>query len=213
MSADKLCRRVYNDIRSMLDRTYQIRCGKCRIHDKRDLMPVSNPCKSFQIRHVGIRISQRFYKNCFCIFLNRPFKCALFFRIHKCCRDPACKRQRMSQKIVGASIYGLGSDNMLSGFRQRLKRISNGRCSRSCCKSCRAALQSRYPLFKCIFRGIGHSPVYVSRILQSETVRRVLTVIKHIGCGRIDRNRSCSGRRIRLLLSDMYLFCFKAPVL
>ena len=159
----------YN-VSSILNGTNQIRSSECGIYYQWKIVFMRNLRKFFQVNQIGIRISQGFYKNCFCIFLNRCFKRSFHFRIYKSSRYSVCQRECMRQKIVGSSINGFGSYNIFSCFCQSLECISNCRCSGCDCQRCHTAFQRSDSLFKNILCRIGQSSVNIPCIFQSESI-------------------------------------------
>ena len=65
VSADELCCRMHNYISSVLNGTYKERSAESIINNQRNTMTVSNFRSSFDIRDIGIRVSESFYINQF----------------------------------------------------------------------------------------------------------------------------------------------------
>ena len=87
MTADEFCCRMNNDICTILDRSYKVRCCKCVIYNKRDFMFVSDVCKRLDIYNIGVRVSKSLDVNSFCVFLDRIFYFLKVEYINKCCCD------------------------------------------------------------------------------------------------------------------------------
>ena len=101
---------------------------------------------------------------------------------------------------VDPTMFG----NDMSAVRsESLNRIGDGRRSRGQCQRSTASLECRQPLLQDLLCRIGQPPVDIARVSQSETVRRVLAVVKYIGGGLIDGYRSCVRNRICLFLSNV----------
>ena len=62
MTTDKLGSRMNNNVCSVLNRTYNIRCTEGIVHDKRYVMAMCHLCHSLKIVDVRVRIAK-----CFCI--------------------------------------------------------------------------------------------------------------------------------------------------
>ena len=99
MSADKFSCGMNHNVSAILDRANQIRCCKCRIHYKRNVMFMCNLCNFFDINQVGVRVSKCFNKDCFCVFLDCSFEGTFYFRIYKCCGNAVCLWKGMCQKV------------------------------------------------------------------------------------------------------------------
>ena len=104
VSADEFCCRMYDDISTIFDRTDQIRCGKGRIHNQRNIMGMSHFGDSLQIDHVGVRIAKSFYKDCLCIVLNSSFKRAFLVGIYESCSYLIIQRECMGQIVVCTAV-------------------------------------------------------------------------------------------------------------
>ena len=70
VAADKFCSGMYHNIRTILNRSYQIRCCKGIVDYKGDSMLVSDCCNLLNINHIGIGIAQRLNKYRFRIFFD-----------------------------------------------------------------------------------------------------------------------------------------------
>ncbi len=92
---------------------------------------------------------------------------------------------------------------MLPGLGQRLEGIGDRRGSGGHGQCRRTAFQRGDPPLKDILCGISEPSIDVPRIPKAKTVRRMLGITEHIGCGRVDRDRSGVRSRVCLLLSDM----------
>ena len=109
----------------------------------------------------------------------------------------------MRQQIVGSSVDGLGSHDVLAGFCQGLERIIDRRRSGRHGQRRHTALQGSDPLFEDVLGRIRQPSIDIARVPKTEPVCRVLGIMEHIGCTGVDGHRSRVGHRVRLLLSDM----------
>ncbi len=80
MSADKLGCRVNDNIRSILNRTDQIRRPECIVDNKRNPVSVRNRCDLLNIRHVRMRIAECLNMHRSGVFLD----CLLHLDPQKC---------------------------------------------------------------------------------------------------------------------------------
>ena len=99
---------------------------------------------------------------------------------------------------------------MLARFCQCPNGVIDG--SRTGCNSQRgaAALQLCDALLKSVLGRICQTAIDVTGVTQAETVCGVLTIVKYIRCGLVNRNGSCIGDGIGGFLADMQLQSFKA---
>jgi len=171
-------------------------------------MTVSNFRSSFDIRDIGIRVSESFYINQFRVRFDGILQFFIVVGIDKS-RFYTITAQRVLEKIVRTAIYCFGCNNMVSCICNICYGISYSSCAGSNSKSAYSAFKSRNATFQNPLRGIGKTTVYIACIAQSETICCVLGVMKHIRSGLI--NRYCAGicGRICLFLSDMKLQCFE----
>ncbi len=88
----------------------------------------------------------------------------------------------MGKEIECASVYSLGSYNMLSALCKRADCVIDGSRSGSRCKSRDAAFKRSDSLLKNILGGIGKSAVNVARVSETETVGGVLAVMEDKRC-------------------------------
>ena len=142
-------------------------------------MSMRNLCQSFNIYHIGVWISKRFYKYCLCILLNRLLHFLIVKRVNKSCTD-SIRRQCMCKKIVGSTINILCGNDMVSILCKILKGICNRSRTGCYCQCCYTSFKSRNPLLKNILCGICQSSVDIARICQVKSCRRMLTVFEYI---------------------------------
>lgn len=174
MPADKFRRRMHHDICAVFNGADQIRCGKCGVHDQRDVMAVRDLGQFFQIGQIGVGIAQCLHEDRLRIFLYRRFKRALHIRIHKRGRHMIVQQKCVRQIIVRPAVDRLGRHDVFPCLGQRLECIGQGRRPGRHSQRGHATLQRRDPPLKNIHRWIGQPPIDVPRIPEAEAVRRVL---------------------------------------
>ena len=103
MSADKLCSGVNNDVCTIFDRSYQIRCSESVVNDQRDFVLVRNSSYSFDIYDIRVWISKCLDENCLGVALNCSGNCVVIEDVNECSFDSVL-RQCVSQQIVGAAL-------------------------------------------------------------------------------------------------------------
>ncbi len=119
-------------------------------------------------------------------------------------RDPVLG-QGVGQKVEAAAVDGLLGHDVAAVGRERLDRVGDGRRAGSQGQRRAAALQGCQPFLQDLLGGIGQTAVDIAGIGQAETIGGVLTVVKNIGGGLVDRHRTGIRGRIGLLLSDVQL--------
>ena len=98
---------------------------------------------------------------------------------------------------------------MISGKGNVLDGVGNGCGAGGNCQSRCAAFQSSNPLFKYIGSGVHQTGVDIAPFGQTKSACRLGTVLEYIGRGGVDGHCPGIRSRIRLLLSCVYLQCFK----
>ena len=164
MTTDKLCCGVYYYVCTVLDWSYKIRCCKCIINNKRNLMLVRNLCNFLNINNLWVWISQRLDENQLCILLDSALNLFIIKWIYECCVDTIWYKC-MCQQIVGTTIDIFCCNNMITCKCQILDCICNSCCARSNCKCCNTTLKAGNSLLKYILSRISQSSVNVAGIL------------------------------------------------
>ena len=150
MTADKFGCRVNNNICSVFNRPYKIRCGKGIIHNQRNLVCMGDVRNLLNIDHIRIWITQSFNMNCLCVFLNGRFDFFIIKWVYKSCCD-SILRQCVGQQVVCTAVNIFSRYNVVSRMGQILKCIRYGRCSGSHRQSCHTTFKRCDTLFKHIF--------------------------------------------------------------
>ena len=118
----------------------------------------------------------------------------------------------MLKEVIGAAIDGLSGYDMVSRLGEVEDRIGHGSRAGGQRERTDAAFQGCNALFQHIEGGIGQPAVDIAGILQAETGRGVLRIAEYIRRGLVDRDGTCIGRGIGLLLAHMELECFKTVI-
>ena len=101
---------------------------------------------------------------------------------------------------------------MFPRLSQRLEGVGDGRRAGGH-RQCRAAaLQGRDAGLKYALGRVGQAAVNVARVAQAKAIRGVFAVMEHIRSSGVNRHRAGIGNGISLLLADVQLLGFKAPV-
>ena len=175
-------------------------------------MGMGDICNCLNVNQVGIRIAQRLKENRLGIFINCLLEVGNVIRVNESSCN-AVLRQGVGKVIIGTAVNGLGCYNVVTVLCQRLEGIAQGCCTGCHCQSGGTAFQRRDTLFKNILGGVGQSAVDIACICKAKTCLCMIAVMEHIGSGLVNRNRSCVGGRVSLLLSYMKLQGFKMEIL
>ena len=195
---------MYNDVCAVFDRSYKVRCSKCVIYNKRDLMCVSDLCDSFNINYIRVRVSKCFNVNSFCVVLD----CVLYFfkveYINECCCD-SVSRKCMLKKVCCSTVDVLSCYDVVTLLRKILDCVCD-RCSTGCyCKCCGTTFKCCDSLLEYIFCRVCKTSVNVTCIFKSETSCCVIAVSEYVRRCLVDRYCSCICNRIRAFLSYVKL--------
>ena len=209
VSPDEFGRRVNHDISSVFDRADQVGSSESIVNDKGQSVAVGDLRDRVDIRDVAVRVSQCLQIDSPGVFLNSVFNLFQIVGIHKGRRDPELG-QSVGEQVEAAAVNSLLSYDMSPVRRQRLNGICDRRGSRCQSQTCASTLEGGQSLFQHVLCGIGQSSIDITGIRKAETVSSMLTVVKHIGSGLINRHRAGIRGRICLFLSDMKLKCFKS---
>ena len=204
MSTNKLGCRVNNNISTIFDWSYKVRCCKCVIYNKRDFMCMSNLCNSFNVNHIRVRISKCFNVNSFCVILN----CVLYFfkveYINKCCCN-SISRKCMLKQVCCSAVDVFGCNDMITLLCKIFNCVCDCCCTGCYCKCCRTPFKCCDSFLKYIFSRICKTSVNITCICKSETSCCVVTVSEHIRRCLVNRHCSCICNRIWTFLSYMKL--------
>ena len=165
-------------VSSIFNRTYEIRCGKGVVDNKRNLVIVSYFCKSLYIHDFSIGVSECLYIESLGVWLEGIIHFVFVIGIHES-RCNAVFGKRMLQKIVSSSVDVLCSYDVITVFGDCLDCVCYSCRTRTNSKGSHASFKGCYSFFKYILGRIGKSAVNISRILQRETVFSVLAVLEY----------------------------------
>ena len=179
MSTDEFGCRMNNDICTVLNRSYKVRCCKCVIYNKRNLMSVCDFCACFNINYVRVRVSKSLDVKCFCIVLNCIFYFFKIKDINKCCCD-SVSWKCMLQKVCCSTVDILCCYNMIPVLCKVFDCVCDCCCTGSYCKCCAATFKSCDSLFEYIFCRVCQTSVDVTCICKSETCSCMVAVTEYI---------------------------------
>ena len=180
MTADELRRRMDDDVRAVLDGTQLIRRRKRRIDDERNAVLVRNGGYRLDVNEVRVRIADGLDVNDLRVFPNCRLEGRRTARWIDKRRLNAEIREGVRKEIVGTAIDRRLSDDVLPRMNESLQRCRHGRCARGKGERRDAALKRRHALFEHILRRVHEPAVDVARILQAETIRRMLRIAEHV---------------------------------
>ena len=185
MTADEFCRRMHNDIRTVFQGPEEIRRPEGVVDHHRNLVPMGDFGDCIHVSDIGIRVSQGFQEHGFGIGADRRFHFLQVMGVHEC-RLNAIVLQGVLQQVVASAVNGVLGHDVVPCVSQCKDGICDG-----CRLGCRgqaghSAFQCGDPLLQDILGGIGQPSVDVAGICEPEPVRRMLRVVKHIGCGLVD---------------------------
>ena len=171
-------------------------------------MPVRDLRYGVDIRNVAVRIAERLDKDRLRIVPDRTLDLAEVMDIDKR-RVHAELVERVRQKIEAAAVDRLLRNNVVACLRERLQRVGDRSCAGRHCQRRDAAFQRGDALLKHTLCGVGQTAVDIAGVGKSEPRRGMITVAEYIGSRLIDRDGSCIGCGIGLLLPDVKLQGFK----
>ena len=204
MTANEFCCRMYNDICTVLNRSYQVWCCKRIVNNQRDFMCMSDLCDSFNIYYVWIRVAQSFDINSFCIILDSCFYCIQIKDIYKGCCDTVLW-QCVLQQVEGTAVNIFCRYDVVTVLCQVFNGIWNSCCSGCYCQCCNTAFQSCDSLFEYILCRVCQSSVDVTGICQTKSCSCMIAVTEYIRRSLINRNCPCIGDRVWSFLTYVKL--------
>ena len=168
-----------NDISTIFNRSYKVRCCKCVINNKWNVMCMCNLSNSFNINNFRIRISKCFNLNSFSIRLDCCFNSIIIKRIYECSFNSVIWKC-MCKKVICSTVDILSCYDMISCMSKRLESISQSCCTRTNSKCCYTTFKCCDSLFEYIFCWIGKTTVDVTCILKTKSVSSMLAVMEYI---------------------------------
>ena len=211
MAADELRRGMDDDVRAVLDRPQQVWCGKGRIDDERDAVPVRGGCGGFNVDQRRVRIADRLDKDSARPVVDGVFKGVFRGRIDKGGGD-AVLRERVREQVVRAAVDGFGGDDVVARLREVEEGVGDRRRTGGYAERCGAAFERRDAFFKNLDRRVRQAAVDVAGVGKAEARGGVRGILKHIGGRLVDRHGARAGGGVRLLLTGVELDGFKTEV-
>ena len=189
-----------DDVSTVLDRTDLYRGCEGVIDDEREVMLVCNFYPLIEIEDLAVRVTEGLGIEGLRVRLDGCLYLLVVVRIYESGGyTVVCKS--MCEVVVGSAVDVLRGNDVVAGMRNGLKCVGNGsgtRCDTECGDT---TLEGGHSLLEDILCRVCQSRIDVSCILQCETGSGMIGIVEDEGAGLVDRNRSCAGRRIRILLS------------
>ena len=173
MSADELGGRVYHNVGSVLDRTYNIRCAEGIVYNEWYVVAMCHLSHSLKIGYVRVRIAE-----CLCIHhlgvgLYGSLQSLKVVYIDDgigytlCCESVGYEVERASIEVVGSYYVVAILQDVLQG-------IGHGGSSRSYGKTSHTTLKGSHTVFEDTLCRVGKTSVDVACVAQTEAVGSVL---------------------------------------
>ena len=168
-------------------------------------MLMSNICYGLNINEICVWIADTFNKNQLSIVLNSFLKSLHTLRWLNKSGCNTVIWQGMLEEIVSTAVNSSCSYNMMTLMSQTLNCVRNSCRTWSNRQSSRTALKSSKTLFKNIFSRISQSAIDIACITKSKAVSRMLWIMENIRGCLINRNCTCIGCWVCILLTYMKL--------
>ena len=91
MSADELCRRVYDDVRTMLYRPYQDR-REGVVNNEQYAMPVCHLCYRIEVSHIRVGVAECLGIYNLCLWAYGSLESLEVVHSHYCVADTLCRK-------------------------------------------------------------------------------------------------------------------------
>ena len=198
VAADPFGGRIHHDVGAKLDRPAEI--GRCKrvVDQKRDFCVVCDGRDVGDIQHFESGIADGLADHKPCIGPDRSAKLVKRARLDES-RGDAEARQRMREQVDAAAIERGGGDDVVTGVEKRRDRQMQRRHSARRADGADAIFQRGEPLFEHRRGRVRDPGIDVAGALEIEQRRGVIGVLKHIGRGLIDRNRTRAGDGVGVL--------------
>ncbi len=198
MSADKLCCRMDNDIRSVLQRTVQIRRGQRVVDHDRHACFLSNLGDLFVREDIQLGVAHGLAVDELDLRSQRAAEVLGIAGVHKVNGD-AHLRQRVMEEVVGSSIQTGAGDHLIAGLKDVCNSQCNGSLARSGGDARSSTLQSGDALLQNVGGRVHDAGVDVAELLQGKQPRRMRRVIENVAGRLIDRYGAGLGSWVHIL--------------
>ena len=165
--------RVNHDVSAVLNRPDQVWGAECIVDHERQAVSVRDFSDRVNVRNIAVGIAECLEEDGSRIVLNGCLNLGQIMRIYEGSCDSVL-RKCMCKEVKCPAVDGLLSDNMSSVSRERLNRVRDGCCPRCQRQRRTSAFKRRDSLLKNSLCGVGEPAVDITRISQTEAVRRVL---------------------------------------
>ena len=120
---------MYHDVSAVLQRTNQIRCAESVVDDEGDAVLVGYGSHTFKVKHIGIWVTESLGIYYFCVGLDSSFQSLEVVDINYGIGN-ALRSQRVGNKVVGAAIEVVGSNDMVAILHDVLQGVGDGGSTR-----------------------------------------------------------------------------------
>ena len=204
VAADKLGRRMNDNVGTVLQRTEQIRGAKGVIDDDRKAMLLGDLGDGVDVGDIGVGIAKRLEVDDRGVVLDGTLDLSQVVRIDKGSLD-AKLGERVLQQVIGAAIDGLLGNHVVAGLGEGLQSVGDGGSTRSDSETSHATLERGDAILKDALSGVGQTAVDVTGVGKTKAVSGVLGVTEHIARGLVDRHSAGVGCGVGALLANMKL--------
>jgi len=204
MSSDKFRCGFDYDVRSVLQRPYEVRGRERVVDDQGDPVLVGDLRELLEIGYIGVRVSQRLCEQRFGLLIDRLVDLIVVIGLHEFRRD-AVGGQCVLEEVVRSPVDGFRGHDVVPGVGEVEDRVRYGCCARSQGQSGRTSFEGGDTFLEDVLSRVGETPVDVPRIPEAEPVGCMLGVVEHVRGGQVDRNGPGIRDRIGLLLTYMEL--------
>ena len=154
MTANELCGRMNNDVSSMFDRTNEVRSAEGVVDDERNVMTMSNLCKTVDICDVRVWIAESLSIERLGVRLDG---CLYFIKVayinDSVCNTLCC--QCVSDEVERAAIKVVGCYHMVAILKDVLQSVGYGSSTRSNCESGYTTLKGCNTIFEYSLSGVS----------------------------------------------------------
>ena len=204
MAADKLGRRVNDDVGAVLQRTEQIRGAEGVIDDDRKAMLLGDLGDGVDVGDIGVGVAERLEVDNRGVVLNGTLDLVQVVGVDKGGLDTKLG-ERVLQQVIGTAVDGLLGDHVVTGLGEGLQGIGDGGSTRSDSETSHATLKRGDAILKDALSGVGQTAVDVTGVGKTKAVSGVLGVTEHIARGLVDRHSAGVGCGVGALLANMKL--------
>ena len=212
VAADELGGRVYHDVGSVFDGADEVGGAEGVVDDERDAVAVGYLGHGIDVDDARVGVAQRLDEDGLGVGLYGPLEVREVGRVDEG-GGHAVGGQCVVEQVVGASVDGVGGDNVVAGDGQILDGVGDGGSSRGDGQCGDTPLECGDAPLEYILGRIAQTAVDVARLLQVEAGGGVGRVGKYVRGGLVDGYGPCVGGRVGLLLPHVELERFEMQFL